>query len=104
MKRKPTHSRPWGTTVKYMLLQAVFLLLLGFSASAQVSIHGKISDEKGTPLSGATIQVKGTNNTTKTDVQGNFTISAPSASSQLVVSFVGYESKEVTANSGGNTN
>ncbi|MEO6733826.1 MAG: TonB-dependent receptor [Ferruginibacter sp.] len=104
MKRRLTNNRPWRSTAKYLLLQAAFLLLLGFSAFAQVSIKGKISDEKGSPLSGATVQVKGTGNTTQTDQQGNFTVSAPKASSRLMVSFVGFESKEVAVSSQGNTN
>ncbi|MEO8110735.1 MAG: TonB-dependent receptor [Ginsengibacter sp.] len=103
MKRKLTNNRPWRKAAKYMLLQAVFLLLLGFSAFAQVSIQGRISDDKGIALPGATVQVKGTSNTTQTDQQGNFILSAPSASSRLLVSFVGYESKEVAVNSKGNT-
>ena len=104
MKRRLTNNQPWRSTAKYLLLQAAFLLQFGFSAFAQVSIHGKISDEKGSPLSSATIQVKGTNNTTQTDQQGNFTISTPSASSVLVVSFVGYQSKEVTVGKRNNIN
>jgi len=95
MKKKPTDNVAWGMLVKKALMQATFLLLLGFSAVAQVKIQGKILDEKGNSLRGATIQVKGTINTTQTDREGNFTISVSSASSRLVVSFVGYEPKEL---------
>ncbi|MBD0375676.1 MAG: carboxypeptidase-like regulatory domain-containing protein, partial [Flavisolibacter sp.] len=104
MKKALTSKRLWSTIAKNALLQATFLLLFGFAAWAQQTIHGRVLDDKGNPLTGATITVKGTNNTTQTDGQGNFTISAPSASSRLVVSFVGYESKEVATSSGGNTN
>lgn len=80
---------------KKSVLLVAFLLLFGFSASAQSSIHGKISDEKGNPIPGATVQVKGMNKSVSTDQQGNFTLSVPSASSILVVSFIGYESKDI---------
>src|SRR3954465_5862497 len=86
---------PRWTAVPKFLLQSVFLLFLTYSSFAQQSIGGKISDEKGEPVPGATVQVKGTNRTVSTDQQGNFTLSAPSASSKLVVSFVGYEPKEI---------
>ena len=79
MKRKPTNNAAWRTTARY-LMQAFFPLLLHFSATAQQRIQGKILDDKGSPLSGATVQVKGTTNTTQSDAQGNFLISAPSAS------------------------
>lgn len=104
MKKKPMPIEAWRPIAKFMLLKTVFLLLLGFSAFAQVSIHGKISDEKGIPLSNATIKVKNTSNSTQTDQRGNFTITAPSTSSRLVVSYVGYETIEVVASSKGNTN
>lgn len=95
MKKTLTPKRLWGMTARHLLLQATFLLLV-FDAVAQQSIHGKILDDKGNPLTGASIQVKGTKNTKLADGQGNFTINAPSASSVLVFSFVGLEPKEVT--------
>ena len=91
MKRKPTNNLAWEKTAKY-LLQAFFLVLLHLSAVAQQRIQGKILDDKGSPLPGATVQVKGTNVTTQTDTQGNYTISAPSASSALVILNCGDES------------
>ena len=95
MKKNLKANGVWGITAKKWLLQTAFFLLFSFSAFAQQSINGKITDEKGTPLSGATVQVKGTNKSVITDQQGNFTLSVPSASSVLVVSFVGHEPIEV---------
>lgn len=83
-----------GITEKKFLLLAVAFILLSFSGFSQQIIKGKISDEKGAPLIGATVQVKGTNKTTQTDQQGVFSLSAPS-SSRLVFSFTGYEPKEI---------
>ena len=74
------------------LFTAVFLLL-GTSLMAQ-TISGTVSGEDG-PLPGATIIVKGTNNGTTSDFDGNFSIDA-SSSDVLVISFVGFVSQEVS--------
>jgi TonB-linked SusC/RagA family outer membrane protein len=57
-------------------------------------IKGKITDDKGQPLEGATVLVKGTNNGAKTDANGNFSINAE-PNSTLIVSYVGYETVEI---------
>ncbi|MBV6645454.1 MAG: TonB-dependent receptor [Cyclobacteriaceae bacterium] len=59
-------------------------------------ISGKITDEDGGALPGATVQVVGTNVGTVTDVDGNFRISAPEDATRLSVSFVGYVTREVS--------
>lgn len=64
--------------------------------SVDITIRGIVKDEKGLPLPGASVKVKGTLISTATDVNGSFSISAPSASSILVVSFIGYDQREIT--------
>jgi len=59
-----------------------------------ININGTVTDEEGKPLEGATILVKGTPNGTKSDANGNFSISAE-PNSTLIISFVGYESTEI---------
>jgi TonB-linked SusC/RagA family outer membrane protein len=75
---------------------AIFALLLAFSlsVSAQTQVRGTVIDEYGEPAIGATIQIKGTTQGTVTDIDGNFTISAP-VGGTLVVSYVGYQTQEV---------
>ena len=58
--------------------------------------QGRVIDEQGNPIIGATVTQKGTNNRAVTDVDGYFTLQAP-ARSTLVVSYVGYETSEVKA-------
>jgi TonB-linked SusC/RagA family outer membrane protein len=58
------------------------------------AITGKITDEKGQPLEGATLLVKGTQNGTKTDVDGNFALEAQ-PNSTLIISYVGFGSVEI---------
>ncbi|WP_206077594.1 SusC/RagA family TonB-linked outer membrane protein [Pontibacter sp. SGAir0037] len=59
------------------------------------TIKGKITDEQGMPLPGASISVKGTSNGTITDVNGNFSITIQQNTDVLVVSFLGYLNQEV---------
>lgn len=66
------------------------------SASA-IDVKGKVLDEKGLPLPGASIRVKGTTQGVVTDVNGVFAIKALDAEAILIVSYIGYQSKEVKA-------
>ncbi|MBL7726374.1 MAG: SusC/RagA family TonB-linked outer membrane protein, partial [Dinghuibacter sp.] len=68
---------------------------------ANVEIRGTITDEKGQPLEGASVLVKGTNNGTKTDEKGNFSLDVPPGST-LVISYVGFETIEVKPGAQGN--
>lgn len=57
-------------------------------------IDGVITDERGEPLTGATVLIKGTNNGTTTDVDGKFNLSADEGA-VLVVSYLGYVTQEI---------
>lgn len=59
-----------------------------------VSVTGEVLDESGEPLIGATVAVKGTSTATSCDLDGKFSIRA-SKGQTLVVSYVGYQPKEV---------
>ncbi|HEX9151260.1 MAG TPA: carboxypeptidase-like regulatory domain-containing protein, partial [Flavobacterium sp.] len=61
----------------------------------QKQIKGKVLDESGNPLPGANIIVKGTNISTQTDFNGNFTLSAPDNATRLVISYIGMIQQEV---------
>ena len=63
-----------------------------------IPVKGKVTDSKGQPLEGATISVKGTNKAVKSDATGNFSIDA-GRNSTLVISFVGFETIEVSIGS-----
>jgi TonB-linked SusC/RagA family outer membrane protein len=62
----------------------------------QKQIKGKVLDETGNPLPGANIVVKGTNISTQTDFNGNFTLSAPDNATKLVISYIGMIQQEIT--------
>lgn len=63
----------------------------------QEEVKGKIVDEQGTPISGATIREKNTNQSTQSAEDGTFTLQVSSHSSILVVSSIGFGQKEVPA-------
>lgn len=62
-------------------------------------IKGKVVDEKGNPLVGATIQVKGSNFITASDASGAFEIPEEYQDSVLQVSYLGFGQSEVSARS-----
>lgn len=74
-----------------LLLFSIFLTL---AAWAQKTVTGTVTD-KGSPLAGATVTVKGTAVSTVTNTSGSFSIAVPSGSSVLVITYVGYQSTEV---------
>jgi TonB-linked SusC/RagA family outer membrane protein len=83
-------------SLKCLLL--ILLLTAGRNLQAQQTpktFKGIITNENGTPLSSATVQVKGSTVTTLTDASGAFSISAYDGAT-LVVSSVGYGQKEIT--------
>lgn len=66
------------------------LLLFAFVAQAQKTINGKVTDEKGSPVNGASVVVKGGTIGTTTDASGNFSLTVPSSTKAITVSYVGY--------------
>src|SRR5690348_14533162 len=61
-------------------------------------IHGKVVDSKGVALAGATVTEKATTNTTTTNTEGVFNLNTRNQTAVLVVSYVGYTTKEVPVN------
>lgn len=83
---------------KFLLKVSCFALLCltSVSAMAQNVVTGKVTDSKdGSPLPGVSIVAKGTSAGTVTDVNGSFRLSVPSSANTLVVSYIGYDRKEV---------
>ena len=77
----------------------IFSVLLSFSFvlfSQQITVSGTVTDEHDEPLTGVTIQVKGTSTGTVTDFAGSFSLSAPE-NSVLQFSFIGFVPTERTA-------
>ncbi len=60
-------------------------------------IKGKVTDENGLPLPGASVIEKSTNKAVSTDSDGNFEIAVENGDAVLTISFVGYKEKSVLA-------
>lgn len=74
-----------------------FIVFLYGSFLQAQTIKGKVTTADG-PLPGASVLVKGTNNGTSTDFDGNYTLNNVAADATLVVSYVGYLTQEVPVN------
>ncbi len=85
-------------SVKKVFLPLVMLFAFTLSSLGQgVAIKGVVKDQgTGEPVIGANVLVKGTTRGTSTDIDGSFTVTAPSGSI-LVISFLGYATQEVSA-------
>ena len=73
------------------------MMLLALSSTvvlAQIKVSGKVLDESGSGLPGATVVVKGTTIGVVADIDGNYSIDVPSNESVLIFSFVGYATLE----------
>ena len=76
--------------------------MLMFAATmmyAQTEITGTVLDEFGEGVIGATVKEKGTSNGAVTDFEGNFRLKV-AAGKTLVVSYIGYQTQEVSAAQG----
>jgi len=82
---------------KNLLFVAVFFLSATILGQAKVT--GLVVDETNQPLPGASIVVKGTTNGTSTDFDGKFTLQAGVDSGTIVISFIGFQSNEVSFSS-----
>ena len=80
-----------------MLLLACLFVGIGLVTAQTQRVTGVvISDEDGQPVIGASVQVKGTQQGTITDVDGKFTLpNVPSSAGTIVVSFVGMKTEEI---------
>ena len=76
------------------VLLPLLLLLSAFAWSQNKTITGKVTDQSG-PVIGASVIVKNSNIGTTTDQNGNFTLSVPANADVLVISSIGYGTKEV---------
>ncbi|WP_316817269.1 SusC/RagA family TonB-linked outer membrane protein [Pedobacter nyackensis] len=62
---------------------------------ATIDVRGKVTDEQGRPLPGATVKVKSQDKLVITDVNGSFLLKGLDEKAVLVISYLGYKTKEV---------
>ncbi|MFL9483235.1 SusC/RagA family TonB-linked outer membrane protein [Chitinophagaceae bacterium LWZ2-11] len=86
------------TTIRFLrvfLLCPLFLLLAQQSHAQSKTISGKVSDDKGNPVAGASVVVKGSTSGTSTDADGNFKLNVPATTKSIEVSYIGFATQEI---------
>lgn len=74
----------------------LLFLIFSLSLTAQERIiRGTVKDIYGEPIIGANVMVKGTTNGAATDIDGNYTLSAPASATTLHISYIGMKEAEV---------
>lgn len=92
-----------------LIFLSVVLILMSIHAKAipfanypdmphSISVSGKITDEKGTPVANATVLVQDANIGTTSNTSGEYKLDVPNRSSVLIVSCIGYKTDTVEVN------
>ena len=79
--------------VRTWILTSILCLISAIAWADPVS--GKISDEGGEPLIGATVIAQGTTTGVNTDENGSYSLDVPDGVTTLVISYIGYQTQEV---------
>jgi hypothetical protein len=86
-----------GTGLSYQMMKDNLVVLFKAEENkvqADVKVSGKVTDENDSPLAGASVKVKGGSKGVSTTITGEYALTVPD-NATLVVSYVGYETKEV---------
>lgn len=81
--------------MKKLLFSFALILFCVSITLAQRVITGTVVDEKGEPLIGAAVLVKGTSTGTVSDINGGYSVNVPADGKVLVFSYTGYNSLEM---------
>jgi TonB-dependent starch-binding outer membrane protein SusC len=87
------------TAIWQRVLLSFFLVILSGYVSAQITVKGKVTDATtGEALPGVSVVVTGTTTGVATNLDGEYTLKVPSASSQISFSFIGYKAQIIPVN------
>ncbi|RBL94110.1 SusC/RagA family protein [Chitinophaga flava] len=86
-----------STSLAYRIVDNNLVVIAPKSESAAGKVSGKVTDEKGAPLIGVSVKVKGGSQGAVTDLAGGFTLQAD-AGAVLIVSYMGFITQEVIVN------
>ena len=96
MKQKKMISLPKGKWTRMLLSMVLLMVLTTGMAFAQKEISGKVIDEAGSPVPGASVIVKGTTNGIVTDIDGKYSLRvADHFNKVLAFSFIGMVPVEI---------
>ena len=84
-----------GTNLNYRILDNNLIAIKSIDPQEkQIKISGKITAEKGEPIAGASVSIKGSNKGTTTDYNGTFTLIV-NLKDKLIITAIGYQNQEV---------
>ena len=91
---KSVKNMIFTSSVKRLSMLVVFSMFCLMSF-AQSTVSGTVKDGNGDPIIGASVLIKGTSTGTVTDIEGHFTIQKANPNDVLVISSIGFTSKDV---------
>jgi iron complex outermembrane receptor protein len=107
MKRFPERFRQWLIPTLFGQKAMVLLLMSLISTAALAqgqTLTGLVKEPDGSPLPGATVQIKGSTRGTQTDVNGTYQLTNVPAGATLVFSFIGKTPQEIPVGNGTSIN
>lgn len=98
MKNYNNKNKSWSLTLALFLI--IFLLSPSVLFAQKQNITGKVVDDQGQPVIGATVVIKDTPTGVITNIDGEFVLVAPAKENMITVSMIGYNSVTVKATAG----
>lgn len=91
MQKLFTRNKEWLRSCAVL----IFLMCISFAGLAQnLTVTGTVTDLQGDPLTGVTVQIKGSKTTVNTSSNGTFKINVKEPGTILVFRYIGFEDKE----------
>jgi TonB-dependent starch-binding outer membrane protein SusC len=75
---------------KTICLIAMISLVSAAAFAQGITVRGRVLDDKGEPLIGATVKATGTTNAVTADASGNFSLTVPAGTTSVTITFIGY--------------
>jgi len=85
-------------TILTIVMATLCLFFKAHARQSHLAVKGKIVDEKGLAIPGATVKIKQTAQTTTSDHQGRFSFLTARSADTLILTFVGYVTREIPVN------
>ncbi len=89
---------------KLVMLLSLFQLIAFFAIAQNRTISGRVTDESGKPVAGASVLVKGTTIGTATNSEGIYSIEIPASAKAIIISSINMTEKEIAINAGNTYN
>ncbi|HSB93720.1 MAG TPA: von Willebrand factor type A domain-containing protein, partial [Flavitalea sp.] len=86
---------------KWLIFLAAAMFVLVAFRPEKLVVTGIVTDQQNTPITGATVSERSTNNSVFTDKAGKFSIAVSSSNATLLIAYVGYNASSVKVKTGG---